>query len=105
MPMHSDEQECPMTGMMDCCKKAQAQEQTPEVRAARLCCVLNCNEPGTTAPAGIFNDSPRLAVALYGALIPRYTTFTQPGFTRSSSPPGLQNDSHPTYIRHLALLI
>lgn len=105
MPSHSDEQECPITGMMDCCKKAQMNAETPEVRSAQLCCVLNCNEPGPTAPTGTYNASPLPAVALSGALIPRYSTFSNPGLVRSNSPPGLQRGTHPAYIRHLALLI
>src|SRR4029453_4470477 len=51
IPLHSNEEECSMPGMegMDCCKKAtQAESLTPEVSTARLCCVLNCSQSGTT---------------------------------------------------------
>src|SRR5258707_8420754 len=56
MPLHSNEQECNMPGMagMDCCKKAaQAESLKPENSTARLCCALNCSQPGTTGSTGI----------------------------------------------------
>ena len=37
------------SGMMDCCKKALEQNDSPHVAAARLCCAMNCNEPGSTS--------------------------------------------------------
>lgn len=105
VPMHSGEKECAMTGMMDCCATAQMQGDRPEVRAARLCCALNCTEPGTTVPGGSFRVSPQLAVALHGALVPPSAPLSNQAPARSNSPPGLQRQSHPAYIRHLALLI
>src|SRR5713226_9807822 len=51
IPLHSNEQECSIPEMagMDCCRKAaQAENLTPEVSTARLCCALNCSQPGTT---------------------------------------------------------
>ena len=104
LPMHSGEQECAMTGMMDCCAKAQMQTHTPEVRTAQLCCALNCSEPGPTTPTGTFNLSPQLVVALHSALVPHTPLPAQPGLAHSHSP-GLKPPSHPAYIRHLALLI
>jgi hypothetical protein len=46
MPLHSSSEE---SGMMDCCKKALEQNNSPSVTAARLCCAMNCNEPGPTS--------------------------------------------------------
>src|SRR6476660_4130395 len=46
VPMHSGSSE---SGMMDCCKKALEQDASPHVAAARLCCAMNCNEPGSTS--------------------------------------------------------
>jgi len=104
MPAHSGEKECPMTGMTDCCEKAHAPADAPEVRAAQLCCALNCSEPSPTAPAGSFNFSPPPA-ALESAVVPHRVFPLNQGLARSNSPPGLQAPSNPAYIRHLALLI
>jgi hypothetical protein len=104
LPMHSGEGECPMMGMMDCCTKAQMPDDLPEVRAARLCCALNCSGPSPTAPTGAFNFSPPVA-SLQSAVIPYHVLHLNPGPARSNSPPGLQTHSTPSYIRHLALLI
>ena len=46
VPVHSGSSE---SGMMDCCKKALEQDASPHVAAARLCCAMNCNEPGSTS--------------------------------------------------------
>lgn len=104
-PLHSDEQGCPMMGMPDCCQKAQAPSNTPAVQAARLCCALNCTSPGTTAPASSFQFSPLPVVVLHSAVIPRSAVVLNIKLLQSNSPPGYQQDSHPAYIRHLALLI
>ena len=105
MPLHSGEKECHMTGMMDCCAKARMSGDRPEVRAARLCCALNCTEPGTTMPGGSYVVSPQPAVALHGAAVPPSAAPVSQGLTRENSPPGVIRQSHPAYIRHLALLI
>lgn len=104
LPMHVEEQECAMTGMMDCCAKAQMQRDAPEVRTAQLCCALNCSEPGPTTPTGTFNLSPQLVVALHSALVPHSPLPAQPRLVRSNLL-GRKPPSHPAYIRHLALLI
>jgi hypothetical protein len=105
IPMHSGEKECPMSGMMDCCAKAQMNSEQPEVRAAQLCCALNCNEPGTTQPSTSFKISPQLTVSLDSVLIPRISSLETPGPGRFFSPPGYRENLNPAYIRHLALLI
>ncbi len=52
IPLHSGERGCNMTMEgMDCCKAALMQSETPEVAAARLCCALNCSQPGATMPS------------------------------------------------------
>src|SRR5437588_8569408 len=52
-----DERECRMPGMHDCCKKARASEHTPEVAAARLCCLVNCTQPAPTGTSFTFRSS------------------------------------------------
>ncbi len=107
--MHSGEKECGMGGMtgeMDCCATARMKSDKPEVRAARLCCALNCTEPGTTAPGSPFRISPLLAVSQQSAVVPHHFSLVRQGqLARTNSPPGLKQQSKPVYIRHLALLI
>ena len=104
---HAGEHDCPMAGMADdCCAKAREDGGEPQVSAARLCCALNCTEPGTTGPTGAFELSSTVAQALHsGAVPPAVAATSQQPLPRSrhvsESPP----DSHPAYIRHLALLI
>lgn len=105
VPMHSGEKECPMGGMMDCCAKAQMNSDEPEVRAARLCCSLNCNEPGTTGPSSSFCLSPQLAVSLDSVSVPPSPSLNLFVKSRFLWPPGYRENSNPAYLRHLALLI
>jgi len=105
VPMHSGERECYMAGMMDCCAKARMKSNKPEARAARLCCALNCTEPGTTTPEGSFKISPQLAAVLNSILVPHAASVQGLRPARSASPPGYRQNSNPAYIRHLALLI
>ena len=107
MPLHSGEHECNMPGMkdgMDCCAKAHAQQDTPEVAAARLCCAINCSSPGT-AQTGI-----QLRLSPLAVTAPRTNTFKTPPVTLSSVllyglAGGHPQHSPPAYIQHLALLI
>ena len=92
-------------GEMDCCKAALSHNNTPQVASARLCCSLNCSQNGTTPSNEVRVQTklqPALSAHLTGAqtllppvLLPRHSN-------HSYGPP---TDSHPAYIRHLALLI
>jgi hypothetical protein len=104
-PLHAGEKECPMAGRMDCCARARMKGNRPGVKAARLCCALNCTGPGTTPPAGSFQVSPQFAAVFDGALVPRAASLQGLRPARSSSPPGYPRNSSPAYIRHLTLLI
>jgi hypothetical protein len=67
---------------------------------------LNCTEPGTTGPTGSFNISLSLSVALHvGAIPPAAVAVSHPALPRSYPAIRHPQDSHPAYIRHLALLI
>jgi hypothetical protein len=108
MPLHSGEQECNMPGMtggMDCCAKAQKQVATPEVTTARLCCAFNCPSSGTTPQTySAQRSSQLLIIAEHPATVrsPSVIPILRPRFDPAQD--HLQN-SQPTYIRHLALLI
>lgn len=106
-PLHSNEQSCSMGGMMgamDCCKAALSHKNTPQVASARLCCSLNCSQTGTTSSSGVQvqpQTQPTQSAFLKGVQpLPSVLLLGQT--SHSHSPP---TDSHPAYIRHLALLI
>lgn len=101
VPMHSGSSE---SGMMDCCKKALEQNDSPHVAAARLCCAINCNEPGPTSnnPSQNFSQTgseptPLIALALPPTSIQRTVRARDALRTFALS--------QPTYILNLALLI
>ena len=90
--------------MADCCKMAQMQSDSPEVLAARLFCVVNCQQPGTTgaqfslrAPAFNIPFAP-LPVTLFSNTFFRL-------LVRPSTGRVLPLNRQPSYIRNLALLI
>ena len=102
------EQSCSMDhamGDMDCCKAALMPSGNTQVATARLCCALNCSKEGTAPTNGVrFAPQLQLTVISYPP-IPQALLISQLRsqiFGPSHGPPG---DSHPAYIRNLALLI
>ena len=105
VPLHFGESECGMAMMdMDCCKAALMQKETPEVAAAHLCCAINCTQSGTATPS----TNVRLSLPSQVSL-PTHPASELPiqslPLRYLNLPHGPPNDSHPAYIRHLALLI
>lgn len=101
-PMHAGERDA---GMASCCKAARAQDGSPATMSAKLCCAVNCSEPGPTAPAGAGNLSPHIFAVFHPAII-QSQKLTAQTFSRFHLTPGYLSDSSPPpYIRHLALLI
>ena len=90
---------------MDCCKHALSKNNTPQVTTARLCCALSCADESTTPTTGIQvqpkTEPLALTHILAAAVVPPGVPILRGG-TNSHSPP---SESHPAYIRHLALLI
>ncbi|HSP63165.1 MAG TPA: hypothetical protein VLQ90_09305 [Pyrinomonadaceae bacterium] len=108
VPLHSGESECsmgqPMDGM-DCCKAALLGSESPEATAARLCCAINCSHEGSTPPSGLrVSPQSQPAHADYQLAMPSLPDpiVRAARINRAHGPP---TDSHPAYIRHLALLI
>lgn len=100
---HQQEGSCPMSNLPDCCKKARSTQ--PEASMARLCCNLNCSEPGSTSNNSSSNFSPQPGTVPHTpvALSAAHFNF------RTVLPRHIQQthllDSNPKYIKHLALLI
>jgi len=89
---------------MDCCKAALMKAQTAESASARLCCAVNCSKEGSS-PTNVVRLSPQLQLSV--SAYPPTQQATLPAifagrFDHLHGPP---IDSHPAYIRHLALLI
>ena len=92
-------------GDMDCCKAALMLSQSREASVARLCCALNCSNKGTTPTNGVkLSPQLQLTIAAY-APIPQALLTSRALFHRFGPSHGPPSDSHPAYIRNLALLI
>jgi hypothetical protein len=101
MPMHSGGAD---SGMMDCCKHALEQNGSPRVAAARLCCAMNCSEPGSTSS----NTSPTFSQTASepGPLIvANLSTRSDLKALRAHSKATTSASLKPAYILNLALLI
>jgi hypothetical protein len=108
VPWQFGEHACSMDhsmGGMACCKAALMEGQTPQASVARLCCALNCSKEGTPPTNGAkFSPQLQLTISSYPA-IPQAVLDTQPQSRRFAPSHGPPSDSHPAYIRNLALLI
>jgi hypothetical protein len=94
-----------MANMPDCCKKAQSSKDSPQVSMARLCCNLNCSEPGSGGSSSSSSFSAQQPVTPHGAVLPIAPSFRNIGSLDRYSPAPYPHDSNPKYIQHLALLI
>jgi hypothetical protein len=106
MPLHFNEEKCAMHGMSDCCKTAQGHGEETDVASARVCCAVNCPQPGTSGPSGVQSSRnlTLLSTAIHPALVNPPTPKPIPILVSNwaHSPP---QSSNPAYIRNLALLI
>lgn len=108
IPLHFGESECNMDQAMagmDCCQAALMGGQTPDADAARLCCAINCSHEGSTPPSDVrVSPQTQPAISDYqaGTLALTASALLTRHLSRAHGPP---TDSHPAYIRHLALLI
>jgi hypothetical protein len=102
---HQGEGSCPMANMPDCCKKAQSPGTTPEVSMARVCCNLNCSEPGSSGSNASSSFSPQPRIAPNSLVMPSVATYNSIALLNGYLNSNLSRDSSPKYIQHLALLI
>jgi len=93
------------SNMPDCCKKAQSISGTPEVSIARLCCRLNCSEPGSSGSSGSAGFSRQQGPSPSAAIIPTTARINGVQFLRRYIRIARSPDSNPKFIQHLALLI
>jgi hypothetical protein len=101
---HQGEGSCPLGNVPDCCRKARSSSKAPEVAMARLCCNLNCSEPGNSGESiSLRFSSPQGSTPL-PAEIPRPMMLEPVPLNRQRQSSNLP-DSNPKYIQHLALLI
>lgn len=101
---HQGEGSCPLSNVPECCKKARSASKALEVSLARLCCNLNCSEPGSSGGNVSATFFSHQASTPLPAIVPQPLVFGWVALnphTRFSHSP----DSHPKYIQHLALLI
>ena len=93
-----------MANMPACCKRARSNSNTAIVSMARLCCNLNCSEPGSSGTNNSSSFSPQSGVAPAGDVMPNATPFNPIALLRRyvQSP---HQDSIPKYIQHVSLLI
>jgi len=98
------EGEASMANMPDCCKNAQSASNAAGVSIARLCCNLNCSEPGSSG-SSFSSLSPQQGITSNGALMLKASPFSNLGALGRTSPSPHPHDSNPKYIQHLALLI
>ena len=106
MPMHQGEHGCGMAGMagMDCCQMAWMQDDAPATIAARLCCVIDCQEPGPTGGQVTLRSPDFIVTPLPPALLQPLAASLKPlerPFSTRIFSPNLQA----SYIQNLSLLI
>jgi hypothetical protein len=101
---HQGKSSCPLNNVPDCCKKARSSSKAPEVSMARLCCNLNCSEPGGNAGSVSPNFSAQQGSTPFPAAVPQSLVFRWVALNSHQRFADLP-DSNPKYIQHLALLI
>ena len=99
VPMHSSMNEA----MTDCCKAALAHYDSPATSGARLCCALNCQEPGPTSATVAQTVSVSLPSTV--AAIPRVVAHDLNPCLHAHSVSPNRRTLQPPYILNLALLI
>src|SRR5262245_55776499 len=99
---HQSEGWCPMLKLPDCCKKARS--KVPGASMARVCCNLNCSEPGSTGSSSSSFSTQQSASVNTPVILNAAQLSFRLVFHRKPQQIHLHNSS-PKYIEHLALLI
>lgn len=108
LPVHFGGHDC---GHMDCCETEKASRPShshgvaPTEQAANLYCFLNCPEPTLPSQTGAEGKaSPSASADIHPVAIQPPLAVPLALLRRLRTEPN-RPDSHPIYIRHLALLI
>ena len=102
IPMHTAPPGC--CGMAHCCETAQNADDSPETVAAKVCCAVDCQQPGAVTSVSSFQPLPLVIISLHPATF--QPSIVAQGVTlRLKAAQDHPADSQPAYIRHLALLI
>ena len=88
-----------------CCKRARSAGVAAEVSVARLCCKLNCSEPGSGGSTNASNFSSNQGTISATAIIPTPSHLSQIARRNLHARVDYSHASSPRYIQHLALLI
>src|ERR1700752_777003 len=88
-----------------CCRKARSAGNVPEVSMARLCCKLNCSEPGSGGSSSASSLSRNQGTNSATAIIPSSAQFSPIAIRDHFPQANHSHNSNPRYIQHLALLI
>src|SRR6476659_7522069 len=88
-----------------CCKRASSTANAPETSIARLCCKLNCSEPGSSGSNTTSNFSRNQGIALATAIIPTPAHLSSFANRNLPAQTNHAHNSYPKYLQHLALLI
>lgn len=87
--------------MMKCCDKAKSKEQTPQARAARLCCAVNCSETVPTSSTSLPNFTASVITVLdpIAAHLPAVAS-TNRFLVADDFAPEVVRSYQPRYIQH-----
>jgi hypothetical protein len=88
-----------------CCKTARSNDGAARVSMARLCCKLNCSEPGSGGSTSGSNLSRNQNTNSATALILTPSQFSTFSIRDRAAQTNHPHNSNPKYIQHLALLI
>ena len=100
---HQQEGTCPMSKLPDCCKKARS--NGPGASLARVCCNLNCSEPGSTGNHSSSNSWTQQTVSASSFVAMAVAAFSSKIVFTPRREQFRPHDPNPRYIKHLALLI
>src|SRR5688572_10004104 len=95
---HEQEGACPLTKLPDCCKKAKSAANQTEHSMARLCCNLNCSEPGSGGSNASASFSPNHSVAPTDFLLTTLLSWSDVAFSSGHLKSVGPNYSSPKYI-------
>ncbi|MGH9946305.1 MAG: hypothetical protein ACRD6X_03815 [Pyrinomonadaceae bacterium] len=103
MPLHADK-----PGMSKCCAKAKEKLRSPEMKAAQLCCLIDCSDPVPGSASTSFSAAPTV-VSVTDSIASRIAAILEkraaPEITTSVERVVLLKKFQPKYLQHHSFLI